>query len=137
MGSGKESVLLLPPYPCCWDWVCSTLFPTSKRTFGQPSSCALSRSFRALVFLLTLRFLLQYLHSLVLREFGLLTRSTRSSRLSSVCDPQSPRPFPPPSHKSPRPRCSFKGLGYLGPQARDTERQQLPLYRRSSANVLS
>lgn len=62
-----------------------TLSPTSKRTFGQPSSCALSRSFRALVFLLTLRFLLQYLHSLVLREFGLLlTRSTDSSPLSSV-----------------------------------------------------
>lgn len=49
MGSGKETVLLLPPYLCCWGRVCSPLAPTFKLTFGQLSSRALSRSFRACV----------------------------------------------------------------------------------------
>lgn len=65
--------------------------PSSSLLVSQ--ALAPSHALFALVFLLTLRFLFQYLHSLFLGEFGLLTPSTRSPPLSSVCDPSKSLPF--------------------------------------------
>lgn len=96
-----------------------------------------SHALFALVFLLTPRFLLQHLHSLFLREFGL--SHALHAFIAPVFSVRPPRSLPLPAFvpATPRLRCLLIGLGYLGPQARDTERQQLLLYRRSSANVLS
>lgn len=138
MGSGKETVLLLPPYLCCWGRVCSPLAPTFKLTFGQPSSRALSCSFRACVPPNT---------SLLVSvpSFPIPRRIRTPHALHAFTAPVfSMRPlkvpalsFPSQFLQRPWPRCLLKGLGYLGPLARDTERQQQLQYRRSSANVLS
>lgn len=144
MGSGKESVLLLPgmellpPYLCCWDWVCSTLAATSKGTVFW--SAKLLRPLTLFSHLCSFSHLVSCFSTFIpysSENSDSLTPSTRSPPLSSVFDPQDLCPFPPSSPQRPRLRSLLIGLGYLGPQARDTERQQLLLYWRSSTNVLS
>lgn len=141
MNSEEESVPLLLPYLYFCDPVCSTLSRCPSAHFRSAQllrpltlfrSCALTPLF-LLLRLQFLRFLL---------EFGLLLPPFRHlpplRPPPSSGDPRSPRSlFPLLPLQRPQPGGLFKGLGYLGPQARDIERQQLLLSRRSSASLLS
>lgn len=113
-------------------WLGSTVSPTSGRSLRV--SHALAPSHRSFALPVPRSHLAAGFSTLIPRE---LDSFSRPPRVRGHPHPHSAAPSRPRPAQRPRPRGSRKGLGYLGPRARDSERQQLLLSRRSSASLLS